>query len=151
MALLCPAPPHASQEGREGQAHKDQRAKCNNLEKVHPSPAEPAVVPAVTNRTVLPAKKAKGLRVMELGKLRNLGLGSALIVFVSNLVLTPLGHRDIERWNAMEGVIYVCLMIAELAFTYSIFSVFRYYRLLLKSMDDDASSQVKGQLKASMR
>jgi hypothetical protein len=139
------------EEGREGQAHKDQRTKGIHLEKVHPSPVEPAVVPVATNRTVLPAKKAKGLRVTELRKLRYTGYVSALIVFVSNLVLTPLGYRDMERWNTMQGVIYVGFMIAELAFTYSIISVFRYYQLLLKWMDNDASSQVKGQLKASMR
>jgi hypothetical protein len=140
-----PAEPAASPRGARG--------STSNLEKVHPLPAEPAASPRGargSTRRSTSSRGVKTLRYKELRKQRYMEYAVAVILTVNCTIITPLGYLSIHWRNTFEGVTSVSLLIGALGISFASFSVFRYYLMLLKSMDDEASSQVKDHLKTSL-
>jgi hypothetical protein len=139
----------SGKEELHGLTPDPQRAKDANVQRGDPdtSPAE-----KVYSRTVSSRKaSASRLRITELRNLRYVKYGATAVLCVCVTIVTPLSYSYIELRNTLEGVIFIGVMMAMVAVSFSTYSVFKHYSMLLKLLDDEVSSNVKDHLKASMR
>ena len=141
-----------TESGKEdvyGLTSTNQPAKDANVGK-----ADPATAPRekVNSRTVS-SRKASGsrFRITELRNLRYVKYGATAVLSVCVIIVTPLSYSSIELRNTLEGVVYIGVMVAMVAVSFSTYSVFNHYTMLLKLLDDEVGSHVKDHLKASMR
>jgi hypothetical protein len=151
--LLILEDTEAGKEEVHGLTPNDRRAKGANLEKVHPlTPrAEPSKTVKFTRRTNANLTGSHQYRFTELRKLRHIAYVAAPILLLFGTIPILLSFTTIKWRNKLVAAAFVGVVVPEIALAFNTYSVFKYYGMLIKSIDNDATSAVKDHLKASMR
>jgi hypothetical protein len=105
--------------------------------------ASPVIIRAINNK--------KEFRITEIRKLLCIKYGAGVALVICSTIVIPLSYSSISLRSPLSGIALMLLAVGVCAICYYTYSVFKYYGMLLRLLNEALSSEVQGHLSSSMR